>query len=279
MESWMRVKEGDESFKKCLVTSASFSWPCLVSWEERFDLLSDRRCLLPTCHALPCIPANSGQPRTCSRGYSEWVLDLIFLTFRSSSTLSDNYEMLSGFQGGSDGKEFSCNAGDGGFIASPLEKEMATHSSILAWEISWTEEPGWLPSRRVTGHKSVRYSPQGHKSVGHKWVTKQQQWNALENFVEIVVCNGKPHWLVSMGNYDWKGVCLCLPWNSQEAIKQCTLFLRRTQLLGHRPKASLLEAPVARHDGNIDRGYPNEKWLPMDGLGKEQIWSCKSYIG
>ena len=26
----------------------------------------------------------------------------------------------------------------------PLEKEMATHSSILAWEISWTEEPGGL---------------------------------------------------------------------------------------------------------------------------------------
>ena len=26
----------------------------------------------------------------------------------------------------------------------PLEKEMATHSTILAWEISWTEEPGGL---------------------------------------------------------------------------------------------------------------------------------------
>ena len=26
----------------------------------------------------------------------------------------------------------------------PLEKEMATHSSILAWKISWTEEPGGL---------------------------------------------------------------------------------------------------------------------------------------
>ena len=25
----------------------------------------------------------------------------------------------------------------------PLEKEMATHSSILAWRIPWTEEPGW----------------------------------------------------------------------------------------------------------------------------------------
>ena len=28
----------------------------------------------------------------------------------------------------------------------PLEKEMATHSSILAWRISWTEEPGRLQS-------------------------------------------------------------------------------------------------------------------------------------
>ena len=28
----------------------------------------------------------------------------------------------------------------------PLEKEMATHSSILAWEIPWTEEPGGLES-------------------------------------------------------------------------------------------------------------------------------------
>ena len=28
----------------------------------------------------------------------------------------------------------------------PLDKEMATHSSILAWKIPWTEEPGWLQS-------------------------------------------------------------------------------------------------------------------------------------
>ena len=37
----------------------------------------------------------------------------------------------------------------------PLEKEMATHFSILAWKISWTEEPGGLQSmgsRRV-GHE------------------------------------------------------------------------------------------------------------------------------
>ena len=30
----------------------------------------------------------------------------------------------------------------------PLEKEMATHSSILAWKIPWTEEPGRLQSMR-----------------------------------------------------------------------------------------------------------------------------------
>jgi len=34
----------------------------------------------------------------------------------------------------------------------PLEKEMATHSSILAWRIPWTEEPGELQS---TGHKEL----------------------------------------------------------------------------------------------------------------------------
>ena len=28
----------------------------------------------------------------------------------------------------------------------PLEEEMATHSSIPAWEIPWTEDPGWLQS-------------------------------------------------------------------------------------------------------------------------------------
>ena len=43
------------------------------------------------------------------------------------------------------------NAGDPGSIPSPgrsLEKEMAVHSSIIAWEIPWTEEPGRL---RVMG--------------------------------------------------------------------------------------------------------------------------------
>ena len=42
-------------------------------------------------------------------------------------------------------KESACNAGDAGSIPGlgrSLKKEMATRSSILAWEIPWTEEPG-----------------------------------------------------------------------------------------------------------------------------------------
>ena len=31
-------------------------------------------------------------------------------------------------------------------LEDPLDKEMATHSSILAWKIPWTEEPGGLQS-------------------------------------------------------------------------------------------------------------------------------------
>ena len=44
----------------------------------------------------------------------------------------------------------------------PLEKEMAAHSSILAWEVPWTGEPGEL-------------SPWGHERIRHNLATEQQQ--------------------------------------------------------------------------------------------------------
>ena len=52
------------------------------------------------------------------------------------------------FPGGSDGKASACHAGDPGW-EDPLEKEMAIHSSTLAWKIPWTEEPGRLQSHGV----------------------------------------------------------------------------------------------------------------------------------
>ena len=69
-----------------------------------------------------------------------------------------------GFPGGSVVKTPPANAGDVGLIPGSgrsLEKEMPTHSSILAWKIPWTEEPG-------------RLQFMGLQRVGHDWATKQR---------------------------------------------------------------------------------------------------------
>ena len=69
-----------------------------------------------------------------------------------------------GFSNGSVGKESICSAGDRDtgpipWLGRSLEKEMAIHSSILAWKIPWTEEPGGLQSMGV-------------QRVGHNWATE-----------------------------------------------------------------------------------------------------------
>ena len=46
----------------------------------------------------------------------------------------------------------------------PLEEEMATQSSILAWEISWTEEPGGLESM-------------GSQRVRRDWASEHTSWS------------------------------------------------------------------------------------------------------
>ena len=50
----------------------------------------------------------------------------------------------------------------------PLEKEMATHFSILAWRILWTEEPGGLQSMGLQG-------------VGH-FIMSQELFSALDKY-------------------------------------------------------------------------------------------------
>ena len=54
-----------------------------------------------------------------------------------------------------------------------LEKEMATHSSILAWEIPWTEESGGLQSM-------------GHKRVGHNLTTNHNNIVGLQYYVSFM---------------------------------------------------------------------------------------------
>ena len=62
------------------------------------------------------------------------------------------YIYICGFPGGTSGKEPACQCRRLRDTVSvpgwddPLEKGMATHSSILAWRISWTKEPGELQS-------------------------------------------------------------------------------------------------------------------------------------
>ena len=65
-----------------------------------------------------------------------------------------------GFPGGAVVKKPPATAGAAGDLGSfpgsgdPLEEEMATYSSTLAWRIPWTEEPGGLQS---TGPQRVRH--------------------------------------------------------------------------------------------------------------------------
>ena len=77
-----------------------------------------------------------------------------------------------GFLDGSEGKASACN--EETWVQSlseedPLKKEMATHSSILAWRTPWTEEPGGLQSL-------------GSQRIGHDRVTNTQlKLNTFKN--------------------------------------------------------------------------------------------------
>ena len=63
----------------------------------------------------------------------------------------------------------------------PLEKEMATHSSTLAWEILWTEEPGRLQSM---GSQRVR-----HDFIFLAWTMRMKllELQACENSMRHVI--------------------------------------------------------------------------------------------
>ena len=81
---------------------------------------------------------------------------ILFLGFSEIWQKKANFlewaELGEGFPGGASGKEPSANAEDEKMRVQSLgqedslEKDMATHSSFLAWKILWTEEPGGLQS-------------------------------------------------------------------------------------------------------------------------------------
>ena len=77
-----------------------------------------------------------------------------------------------------------------------LEKKTATHSSVLAWEISWTEEPGGLQST-------------GFCKVGHNLTSEQVTRNGYEQREIETGRKGEPQSCVT-----WRGQCLASTWPS-----------------------------------------------------------------
>ena len=79
---------------------------------------------------------------TCSEAKEMYILSI---GKRSVERIRDELEKaMWGLPCGSDGKRICLQCRRSGF--DPLEKGMATHSSILAWRIPWTEDPGKLQS-------------------------------------------------------------------------------------------------------------------------------------
>ena len=84
----------------------------------------------------------------------------------------------------------------------PLEKRMATNSSIPAWRISWTEEPGGLQSmgsQRVVHNLATKQQQQS--SVGSSWKShnKEHSEDFLKHWTEIHrnrVIHSKYYWVL-----------------------------------------------------------------------------------
>ena len=102
--------------------------------------------------------------------------------------------------GGSNGKESALNSGDQS-REDPLEKEIATHSSILHWRIPWTEEPGRLQS---TGLQRTDTTEWLTLSVSHP--TFLDNWtNGLDMEVSLLLKGWKIklYW-VSLSGHSFK---------------------------------------------------------------------------
>ena len=138
--------------------SPPFAWPGLCPWSQqelrRYKEQEGKETRLgPRQRASPQVMAQAFRPELqTSELLLSWENSRLTFNLKVFYPDYENYiwdTATSGFPGASHGKESACNAGDqvwslGG--EDPLEKGVATHSSILAWRIPWTEESGALQS-------------------------------------------------------------------------------------------------------------------------------------
>ena len=145
------------------------NWATELNWTECQKSRVNRKWNVPLFSAIcPATP----RPSFCliCLEFKEWDFHLIMCFI--SSNLSKK-----SLSNGSDGKESACNDGDTSSIPGwedPLQKGMATHSSILAWWIPWTEEPGGLQSMES-------------QRVGHDWATSLHFTKPLDLTVQQIL--------------------------------------------------------------------------------------------
>ena len=94
----------------------------------------------------------------------------------------------------------------------PLEKEMVTHSSILAWKISWTEEPGGL---QFMGLQRIRHNWETNTylltSPAKTWVLYIFQSSTLYHFSKGFLTQSGWIWSSSFDSF---GISSCYYWHA-----------------------------------------------------------------
>ena len=134
----------------------------------------------------------------------------------------------------------------------PLEMVMATHSSILAWRIPWTEEPGGLQSK-------------GSQRVRHDWVTEHTQHPFLKQDAPTF-----PDWL---GYFVFTEGCCCCCFHCRRASFYACRLDKHLYVIGGRNETGYLSSvecynletnewryvsslpqPLAAHAGAVHNG-------------------------
>ena len=125
---------------------------------------------------------------------------------------------------------------------------MATHSSILAWKISWTEEPGGLQSM-------------GSQRVGHDWVTNIYNtcWPQLTTLL-LLSCYNHVQLFATL----WTVVrqCpLCMGFSRQEYWMGCRALLQGIFPTQGLNPGLLLWQQVLYHQGHL--GNSSQLWIHL----------------
>ena len=199
-------------------------------WTHLAPMITDNINLVPTNFYIPDIywmasihypPYTALQPHKAvpgiltqlrDRGLWHTVFGLFYALNKFPSWIYEH------FPGASDGKESTCKAGDQVWYLGweyPLEEEMATHSSILAWRIPWTEEPG-------------RLLCMGLQRAGHDWMTNTFTFH-FHAFMKSVHC------YIRMNEYQSSKEMEALKQTQQNTSVYCSQKYKQMNLF-HRDK-------------------------------------------